>query len=155
MAEVEPAERWTLADKIDRLFATVRPRRASYTHEEVATAIREAGGPTISATYLWQLRKGHRDNPTKRHLEALSDFFGVSPAYFFDDEAAERIDAELALLTAMRDASVRQIALRASGLSTESRQTIADMVERVRKLECLPEGASGSGGEERGGRKDE
>jgi transcriptional regulator with XRE-family HTH domain len=155
MADVEPAERWTLADKIDRLFATVRPSKGEYTHEEVATAIREAGGPTISATYLWQLRKGHRDNPTKRHLEALSDFFGVSPAYFFDDEAAERIDAELALLTAMRDASVRQVALRASGLSTESLQTIADMVERVRKLEGLPEGVAGPGGEGQGGRKEE
>lgn len=155
MADVESAERWTLADKIDHIFATVRPSKGEYTHEEVATAIREAGGPTISATYLWQLRKGHRDNPTKRHLEALSDFFGVSPAYFFDDEAAERIDAELALLTAMRDASVRQVALRASGLSTESLQTIADMVERVRKLEGLPEGATGPGSEGQGGGKEE
>jgi transcriptional regulator with XRE-family HTH domain len=139
MADGEPRRGRSLAEKIDRLFATVHPAKGEYTHEDVASAIRDAGGPTISATYLWQLRKGHRDNPTKRHLEALASFFGVSPAYFFDDEAAERIDAELDLLAAMRDASVRQVALRASGLSPESLGAIADMIERVRKLEGLPD----------------
>jgi transcriptional regulator with XRE-family HTH domain len=139
MADETPAPRRTLAEKIDRLFKIVHPARGEYTHEEVATAIREAGGPTISATYVWQLRKGIRDNPTKRHLEALSSFFGVPPAYFFDDETAERIDAELSLLASMRDASVRQVALRASGLSPESLTAIAEMIERVRKLEGLPD----------------
>ena len=139
MADETPSPRRTLAEKIDRLFKTVHPARGEYTHEEVANAIREAGGPTISATYIWQLRKGIRDNPTKRHLEALSSFFGVPPAYFFDDETAARIDAELSLLASMRDASVRQVALRASGLSPESLTAIAEMIERVRKLEGLPD----------------
>ena len=130
----------TLAAKVDRLFATARPRdRGEYSYEEVAEGIRRRGGPTISATYVWQLRKGLRDNPTKKHLEALADFFGVSPAYFFDDEAASRIDAELRLLTALRDASVRQLAVRAFGLSAESLAAIADVVERVRQLEGLPD----------------
>src|SRR5438045_6041845 len=121
MPERDLEDASTLAAKIDRLFAAVHPRaRGEYSHEEVAEAIRGRGGPTISATYVWQLRKGIRDNPTKKHLEALADFFGVAPAYFFDDAAAERIDAELNLLVAIRDAQVRQLALRASGLSTES-----------------------------------
>jgi hypothetical protein len=64
----------------------------------------------------------------------------VSPSYFFDDEAAARIDAELALLVALRDGSVRHLALRAFGLSADSLATIARMVERVRELEGLPEG---------------
>jgi transcriptional regulator with XRE-family HTH domain len=129
----------SLAAKVDRLFRTVRPHDGGeYSFEEVAAAIRAKNGPTISATYLWQLRKGLRDNPTKRHLEALAGFFGVPPAYFFDDAEAERIDAELALLTALRDAPVRQIALRANGLSAKSLQAIADMVDRVRELEGLP-----------------
>lgn len=129
----------TLAAKVNHLFRTVRPRSGGeYTFEEVAEAIRAKGGPTISATYLWQLRKGLRDNPTKRHLEALAGFFGVPPAYFFDDAEAKRIDAELALLTALRDAPVRQIALRANGLSAKSLETIAEMVDRVRELEGLP-----------------
>jgi transcriptional regulator with XRE-family HTH domain len=130
----------TLAAKVDHLFSTVRPRTGNeYSFEEVAEAIRAKGGPTISATYLWQLRKGLRDNPTKRHLEALAGFFGVPAAYFFDDAEAERINAELALLSVLRDAPVRQIALRANGLSPKSLEAIAEMVDRVRELEGLPD----------------
>ncbi|MGE0544381.1 MAG: XRE family transcriptional regulator [Dehalococcoidia bacterium] len=140
MADDELASRRTLAERLNHLFNTIHPRdRGEYSFEEVADAIRARGGPTISATYLWQLRKGLRDNPTKKHLEALADFFGVSPAYFFNEEAAARIDAELELLAALRDASVRQIALRASGLSPQSLSTIAEMIERVRQLERLPD----------------
>ncbi|MEV0622676.1 helix-turn-helix domain-containing protein [Nonomuraea sp. NPDC050404] len=135
----------TLATKLDHLFHTVRPRDGGeYSHEEVAAALRDSGGPTISATYIWQLRKGLRDNPTKRHLEALAGFFGVPPAYFFDQAAAERIDAELELLNALRDTSVRQIALRASGLSPKSLNAITEMVERVRELEGLPDATKGA-----------
>ena len=130
----------SLSQKLDYLFRTVHSHeRGEYSFEEVAEAIRVRGGPTISATYIWQLRKGLRDNPTKKHLEALSEFFGVSPAYFFDDEAAARIDAELALLVALRDSPVRRIALRAFGLSADSLATIASMVERVRELERVPD----------------
>jgi transcriptional regulator with XRE-family HTH domain len=130
----------TLADKLDRLFKTVRPRDGGeFTFEEVAEGIRRRGGPTVSATYVWQLRKGLRDNPTKKHLEALADFFGVAPSYFFDDGAADRIDRELQLLAALRDAGVRRLALRARGLSPESLTTIAGMIERVRQLEGVPE----------------
>lgn len=144
MSGTGPTKRQTLAAKLDHLFKAVHPRgRGEFSYEEVAEAVRQRGGPTISATYVWQLRKGIRDNPTKKHLEALADFFGVSPAYFFDDEAAARIDAELELLTALRDASVRQLALRAHGLSPESLATLTEMIERVRQLEGLSENDSG------------
>jgi transcriptional regulator with XRE-family HTH domain len=129
----------SLADKLNRLFRRVHPPgRGEYSNEEVAEEIRKRGGPTVSAAYLWLLRKGTRDNPTKKHLAALAEFFGVPPAYFFDDEAAERVDAELDMLLALRDAPIRRIALRAAGLSSESLSTIADVVERVRQLEGLP-----------------
>lgn len=149
MAEGAPVRR-SLAQKLDHLFATVHPAKGEYTHQQVAEAIEAAGGPTISATYLWQLRNGKRDNPTMRHLEALSTFFGVPPTYFFDDDSAARIDSQLELLASLRDASVRQLALRASGLSEDSLGALADMVDRVRILEGLPdsrdtsEGSSGS-----------
>ena len=129
----------TLSDKLNRLFDSVRsPEGDEYTHDEVASALRAAGGPTISATYVWQLRKGLRDNPTKHHLEALADFFGVPPSYFFDEASAERIDAELDLLGAMRDASIRAVALRAVGLSPGSLAAIRTIVEQARRVEGLP-----------------
>jgi transcriptional regulator with XRE-family HTH domain len=133
----------SLADRLDFLFRTVRPAgRGEYSHEEVSAEMGRRGGPTISTTYVWQLRRGLRDNPTKKHIEALASFFGVPPAYFFDDAAAERIDAELELLAAMRDQGVRQVALRSAGLSSRSLQAITDMVEQARQVEGL-----GSGGE--------
>lgn len=138
MPDGEKLRRKTLAEKLDHLFRTIRPRDGDeYTYEEVARALREQGGPTISATYVWQLRKGLRDNPTMRHLEALAAFFGVPEAYFIDDAVAGRVDAELELLVALRDAGVRALALRAFGLSPETLASLTQMVERVRKLEGL------------------
>jgi transcriptional regulator with XRE-family HTH domain len=143
----------SLAEKLDRLFRAARPAgRGEYSYQEIADAIRAEGGPTISATYLWQLRKGLRDNPTKNHLSALARFFGVSPAYFFDDDAAEVVEAQLSLLAAMRDASVRTVALRAAGLSVESLAAVQAVIDHARRLEGLeadsgsPAGPGGPGG---------
>ena len=140
ISEAEAPRLPSLSQKLDHLFRTVHPSdRGEYTFEEVAEEIRARGGPTISATYIWQLRKGLRDNPTKKHLEALAGFFGVPPAYFFDNKAAASIDAELDLLVALRDSPVRELALRAFGLSPDSLATIRTMIERVRELENVPE----------------
>ena len=136
----------SLAAKIDHLFRTVRPRDREFSYEEVATAVREAGGPTISGTYIAMLRKGVRDNPTLRHLEALARFFGVPAAYFHDDEVTRRIDSELELLAALRDAGVKSIALRAAGLSPEGLAAIRGMVDHVRRVEGLPDDSEPTAG---------
>lgn len=126
----------TLAGKIDRLFEVVRrPDGERYTHDEVAQACRDATGETFSTTYVWQLRTGKRDNPTKRHLEALAGFFQVPPAYFFDDEQSAKLTGELALLGALRDAGVRAIALRAVTLSADGQAVISDMVDAIARRE--------------------
>jgi transcriptional regulator with XRE-family HTH domain len=101
----------------------------------VAAAIQEQGGPTISGTYIWLLRKGQRDNPTKKHLEALASFFGVPVAYFFDDDVATQLAPQLDLLAALRDSSVREIALRVAELSPGSLDAIRGMIEQVSQLE--------------------
>jgi transcriptional regulator with XRE-family HTH domain len=141
MSDQTPRSR-TLAEKLDQLFRTMHPRgRGEYTYREVAAGIRAQGGPRrMSATYLWQLRTGLKDNPSRRHLEALATFFGVPVSYFFDDAMAARIDAELALLRALRDTPIRRIALRLADLSPAGLAAIADMVEHVRRLEGLPDG---------------
>ncbi|WP_127360941.1 helix-turn-helix domain-containing protein [Actinacidiphila soli] len=140
MSEAAREGRRTLAEKIDYLFTTVHPKnRGPYTYEEVASGIKRSGGPTISASYVWQLRTGAKDNPTMKHLEALSGFFGVSPSYFFNEETSERIAANLSMLASMRDNQVRSVALRASGLSPETLTTIQGFIERARALEGLDE----------------
>lgn len=145
MAKAASPRHRSLAEKIDHLFTTVHPAKGQYTHEQVASALREAGGPTISATYVWQLRKGIRDNPTKHHLEALANFFGVPPSYFFDEDAAAQVDAELAMLVAMRDANVRSVALRSAGLSPATLASIGGIIEQARQIEGLAVGDDPSG----------
>src|SRR5690349_22541067 len=131
-SEAEAPHLASLSEKLDFLFRTVHPsERGEFTFEEVAEEIRARGGPTISATYIWQLRKGIRDNPTKKHLEALAGFFHVPPAYFFDDTAAKHLED----LHMLRNASVRQIATRATGLSPITLRALADLVEAARRLE--------------------
>ncbi|MEU9336333.1 helix-turn-helix domain-containing protein [Streptomyces sp. NPDC048290] len=126
----------TLAGRIEALFRIVRrPDQQPYTNEEVATACREATGESFSATYLWQLRTGRRDNPTKRHLEALAGFFQVPPAYFFDDATGVEIASQLELLGAFRDAGVRSVALRAVGLSPEALGTVSDLIDVIARRE--------------------
>lgn len=135
--------RHSLADKINRLFDVMHPRgrgRGPLSNEEVAAAISARGGPKISASYLWLLRSGKRDNPTAHHLEALATYFGVSPAYFFDDQVATLIAKELDLIAAMRDAGVKHLALRAADLSPEAIGAIQIMVEQARQIEGLKNG---------------
>lgn len=149
MREPEPrapqaAGQTTLAEKIDALFRVVlRPTRDQYSHEEVARACREATGETFSATYLWQLRTGRRDNPTKRHLESLARFFEVPVAYFFDDEEGADIAKELELLGALRESGIRSVALRAVNLSPEGVGTISDMIDVIARRERGGDGKLG------------
>jgi len=126
----------TLTDRIDRLFQVVRrPNGEQHSHEEVARACRESTGESFSAAYLWQLRTGRRDNPTKRHLEALAAFFQVPPAYFFDDEQGKALAEEVELLGALRNSAVRNLALRAVTLSEEGLGTVTDIVEAIKRRE--------------------
>ncbi|GHF23452.1 MULTISPECIES: helix-turn-helix domain-containing protein [Streptomyces] len=138
MNEPDTTAEHTLADKLNHLFRTVVPAgREPYTTEEVARTI-TAGGVPISGSYIWLLRKGQRNNPTLRHVEALAKFFGVPPAYFFDDRVTAAVNADLRLLVALRDTQVQRVALRAAGLSPESLHSINEVIERVRELEGLP-----------------
>lgn len=136
MTDNEQSQSGLIAVRLDRLFRTVHPKdRGPYTPGEVAAAINDAAGENvISGTYVWQLRTGRRDNPTYRHLIALARFFGVSPMYFFDDAETERgaIPAEVAL--ALQDDDVREIALRAAGLSERSLKAIRDLIDSARAL---------------------
>jgi transcriptional regulator with XRE-family HTH domain len=128
----------SFAERLDQLFATVRPRgRGEYSYREVASGVTELTGTVISPSYIWQLRTGMKNNPTKRHIQALSAFFGVPPGFFFDRIENERVQAELETLVALRDSGVTALALRANGLSEESLRLIADLIERTRTLEGL------------------
>jgi transcriptional regulator with XRE-family HTH domain len=142
VAKRESSEPKPLAEKLDYLFRVVHPKgRGEYTYREVARAINHTeSGTTISASYVWQLRRGEKDNPTIRHIEAIARFFGVPPSYFLDDQAAADIAAQLELLASMRDNDVREIALRASDLSPAALKMIRNLIEDTRRIEGLADG---------------
>jgi transcriptional regulator with XRE-family HTH domain len=136
-----------IAQRLDHLFAIVHPPgRGPYTLREAADAINKAAGTTIiSASYLSQLRKGQRTEPSHSRLTAIARFFGVDVRYFSDNQTAAQTDEQLELLAAMRDNGVRSVALRLNGLSAASLAAIQAVVENARQLEQLDEPVSRTG----------
>jgi transcriptional regulator with XRE-family HTH domain len=139
---VERARR-PLADKLNHLFATATARGGQeFSNEQVAAAI-VATGVTISQSYVWQLRKGKKDNPTFKHLQALAAFFGVPVSYFFDDEVTDRVDQQLEELKEeqarlhriMGSSDAQLMALRAGELSPQGRRQVMDLLDVVHRLE--------------------
>ncbi|MFI0909826.1 helix-turn-helix domain-containing protein [Streptomyces abikoensis] len=129
----------TLAERLDGLFHRSRPGGRRWTNNEVAHKIKEEHPHVrVSGAYLSALRTGSREHPSQELLSAVAEFFGVSPAYFVDPDHAERVDAQLAGLEALRQAGVRGVALRAVGLQQDSLEAITTMLDQVRKLQGLP-----------------
>jgi transcriptional regulator with XRE-family HTH domain len=130
-----------LAQRLNHLFTTVHPAgRGPYTLREVADAINhEAGETIISASYLSQLRAGQRREPSHSRLVAIARFFSVDIDYFSAQVSAEDARRQTEVLTAMGDAGVRAIALRAYGLSDASIAAVLAVIENARRLENLPD----------------
>lgn len=143
---IEPGE--DLAGRLDYLFKTVRrPDGSEHTYREVADAISRTDAGAISASYIWQLRAGAKDNPTRRHIEGLAAFFDVTPAYFLDDpERAATAAVDVALRAALEHGEIRTLAIGARGLSGESLAVLGQLVDQLRRLERLDgRGSPGEG----------
>lgn len=137
-----------LADKLNHLFTVTTSRDGQeYSNEQVAAAI-TAQGEKISQSYIWQLRKSKKDNPTFKHLQALAGFFGVPVSYFFDDEVTDRVDqqladlkAEQARLTEIAAGSDAQLmAMRAGELAPHRRRLVMELLNVVYREEQAERG---------------
>ncbi|UOX90367.1 XRE family transcriptional regulator [Amycolatopsis sp. FBCC-B4732] len=127
------------ADKLNHLFAVTKsPDGDEYSNDFAADSITVAG-TKISGTYIWQLRKRKRDNPTIKHVEGLARFFGVPVNYFFDDDVTDRVDQQLRDLAAEQerlkanagDQEAQRIAMRAGELTPDRRQLVMDLLDVV------------------------
>lgn len=140
-----------LAGKLAHLFDTVRaPGGKRYSDEEVARGVGQDEGSTISANYIYLLRTGRRDNPTKRHLEAIARFFRVPPAYFFDDELGKQIHRELELLAALRDTGVRKVALRAAAMPRRQVESLLALMQQLDDYDAAGDSDAGAPDRETG-----
>ncbi|WP_460399138.1 helix-turn-helix domain-containing protein [Actinophytocola sediminis] len=107
-----PDQPRTLAEKLNYLLDRIRRddgRR--FTHAQVADAVARSTGRPCDRGYISQLCSGTRDNPTMIVLEALADFFDVSPAFFFDDARSRHIAEQIELAIALQDPDTRALAL--------------------------------------------
>src|SRR3954471_6412552 len=127
------------ADRLNHLFAVTKsPEGDEYSNDFAADSITVAG-TKISGTYIWQLRKRKRDNPTIKHVEGLAKFFGVPVNYFFDDGVTDRVDQQLRELAAEQerlkanagDQEAQRIAMRAGELTPDRRQLVMDLLDVV------------------------
>lgn len=145
----DPSASRTLAAKLNYLFDRVRRDDGSeWTGKDVVGVVR-ARGVELSASHLSELRRGVKENPTVRVLQALADFFQVRVAFFFDDhEAVAQTEADLELRAAMRDAQVQQVAARAAGLSETQRAAFQRVLTQMLRDEST---RPGSGADPDGG----
>ncbi|MEG3630104.1 helix-turn-helix domain-containing protein [Streptomyces poriticola] len=135
----ETDDRPLLAVRLDDLFKTVRPKGRHWTNAEVAEELKKANPELrVGGVYLSQLRTGKRANPSPDLLAALARFFGVSVAYFFDDEVAQSVLSQLAAVEALRQSGVRAVAMRAAGMKKENLQAITAIMDQYRQLQGLP-----------------
>lgn len=127
-----------LAARLNYLFTHVRPagEDREYSGREVVAAVNEAG-TDLSASHLSQLRRGVKENPTLKVLQAIATFFDVRVAYLLDDpDAVREVEAKVALRTAMQDAQVQDVAHRVAGLDSRQRvafnELLADIIKARR-----------------------
>ncbi|MEV5239170.1 hypothetical protein AB0K89_08650 [Streptomyces cinnamoneus] len=124
--------------RLNELIAAIYPdERKRPGYARLAKEIRDTTGGSISGTYLWELATGKKRNVTLEQLDVLAEFFGVPPEYFLSEEVAERVNAQLALAIALRDTRVRNLALRADGLSAATLDALLTMVDEARKVQNL------------------
>jgi transcriptional regulator with XRE-family HTH domain len=137
MSETE--DRPLVAVRLDHLFRTARPKCRHWNNAEVAEELKRSSPELkVGGVYLSQLRTGKRSNPSPDLLAALARFFGVSVAYFFDDQVAESVLGELAALEALRQSGVRAVAMRAAGMKKENLQAITAIMDQYRQMQGLP-----------------
>ena len=129
----------TFADRLNQLLE----QRAAHTGvtmslSQFAADLQARTGVTLSKAYVAALRKGQAPEPRLDVVRGLAQYFGVQPAYFLDGatDSPESLPPDLA--TAMQRSGVRQIGLRAAGLSDESLRHLIGIVDNIRALEGLP-----------------
>lgn len=123
----------TFAQRLRTLVSTVHaPNRGPYTQKEIVEGVRELGGE-ISQQYLSELLRGVSQDPSERIVEFLAKFFGVSPAYFANDEEYQRTNDYIDLVRKLGDSEVLAVSARAIDLPKDGIDRIRQAVEEERR----------------------
>jgi transcriptional regulator with XRE-family HTH domain len=118
----------TFGEKLDRLFKKIKkPGGEEFSPEEIQVATNKS----ITASYIYRLRAGKSGNPTVDKVKALADFFGVSPSYFFEEEATEPAPDPKRMIA--------QMATRAQNLDMTTLEEMLTMIKAIREAEDAKE----------------
>lgn len=124
--------RQTFAARLCTLVDTVHPpSRGRFTQAEIVAGVKELGGD-LSQQYLSQLLRGIHE-PSERITRHLAAFFGVTEAYFVDDDEYQRTNDYIALLRHVGDSDVLAVSARAVDLPAEALERISRAVEKERR----------------------
>ncbi|MBU3064998.1 helix-turn-helix transcriptional regulator [Nocardia sp. NEAU-G5] len=129
----------SFADRLNQLLDERAARTGvAMSLSQFAADLQARTGVILSKAYVAALRKGQAPEPRLDVVRGLARYFGVKPAYFLDGtpDLPEEIPSDLA--AAMRRSGIRQIGLRAAGLSDESLRHLIGIVDNIRALEGLP-----------------
>ncbi len=120
-------EQDTFTTRLNRLFKEkTKPDGSHYTQSDVI----EAAHGVVDRVYLWKLLTGRAANPNLRIVQALAEFFGVDPNYFFE---SVRLPPEPVKPDPRQEL---HSALRAFGLDKDEQAAITAMVELLTKTKA-------------------
>ncbi len=123
-----------MADLLNHLFATkLSPRGKPYTMSEVSAGTEGK----LSVSYINAFRRGRVAIPGADKVQALADFFEVSPSYFTGSRAPSTTEGQQVDEVArqvMSNAMLRQISVGASELDDEQQAAILKLIEHARTL---------------------
>lgn len=126
----------SIAARLHELFNKVHPAdRGPFTADEVAELTKKTAYPAVSPSYINQLLRGTRDNPTVNTLGALAEVFHVPVGYFFNKDVAEEVQANIALTAAVRDSGIQDLVNRSVKMSPAGRRSLAAMITAIQELE--------------------
>lgn len=115
-----------LADKVNFLFQTCRKDNGDrYTYSDVE----ELSNAKIHQSWIWKLANGKAIRPSADSLKALTDFFGISPDFWFSD-LNDDLKNKVTLEQAGED--VLLIATQASELTPIGRQQVINLIKALK-----------------------
>jgi transcriptional regulator with XRE-family HTH domain len=128
-----PSAKHVFCTQLNALFSS---SKVGLTNLDVAREVRRRGCP-LSTPYLSQLRTGVRTNPSNLVVDALADYFNVSPDFFFDphgsDPASSTGTHESEVLGKLASPGLRRLLSACVGLSDLSMELLVEISDHLRR----------------------
>jgi transcriptional regulator with XRE-family HTH domain len=106
-----------------------------YSLHKMAKRIKKRLGLSTTAAGLWQIEEDRVKSPRAVLLLGIASEFGVSMEFLLLGPKENESEMDIRLKAALKDPSVKKIALRASQhLTDEGKQVILNMLEKAKEL---------------------